>query len=155
LVLPVIIVSTEEALLAVPGIQREAAYALGSTKWQVLRRVVLPQARSGILTGAILGVARGAGETAPLLFTGCAYFLPRLPVVHVPHTPLWVINPLDQFMQLSYHIFIMSTQSHNPTEVRPIIFGTALVLVSLTFLMNLGAILWRRRFRRLLEQARV
>ncbi|OGP84547.1 MAG: phosphate ABC transporter, permease protein PstA [Deltaproteobacteria bacterium RBG_13_65_10] len=155
LVLPVIIVATEEALLAVPASQREAAYAVGATKWEVLRKIVLPQARSGILTGAILGVARGAGETAPLLFTGCAYFLPHLPVVQIPHTPVWVINPFDQFMQLSYHVFIMSTQSHNPTEVRPIVFGTALVLVSLTFLMNLGAILWRRRYRRLLEEARV
>jgi phosphate transport system permease protein len=154
LILPVIIVATEEALHAVPGSQREAAYAMGATKWQVLRRVVLPQARSGILTGAILGVARGAGETAPILFTGCAYFLPRLPVVRIPDTPLWVINPLDQFMQLSYHVFIMSTQSHNPTLVRPIVFGTALVLVALTFIMNLGAILWRRRYRRLREQAR-
>ena len=141
-------------LHAVPGSQREAAYAMGATKWQVLRRVVLPQARSGILTGAILGVARGAGETAPILFTGCAYYLPRLPIVQIPDTPLWVINPLDQFMQLSYHVFIMSTQSHNPTLVRPIVFGTAFVLVALPFLMNLGAILWRRRYRRLREQAR-
>ncbi len=155
LVLPVIIVSTEEALRAVPASQREAAYAMGATKWQVLQRVVLPQARSGLLTGAILSISRGAGETAPILFTGCAYFLPRLPVVQIPHTPVWVINPLDQFMELSYHIFIMSTQSHNPTLVRPIVFGTALVLVALTFLMNLTAILWRRRFRRMREQARV
>lgn len=154
LVLPVIIVSTEEALHAVPGSQREAAYAMGATKWQVLSRVVIPQARSGILTGAILGVARGAGETAPILFTGCAYYLPRLPIAQIPGTPIWMINPLDQFMQLSYHVFIMSTQSHNPTAVRPIVFGTALVLVALTFLMNLGAILWRRRYRRLREQAR-
>ena len=154
LVMPVIIVSTEEALHAVPASQREAAYAMGATQWQVLARVVIPQARSGILTGAILGVARGAGETAPILFTGCAYYLPRLPIVQIPDTPIWVINPLDQFMQLSYHVFIMSTQSHNPTLVRPIVFGTALVLVTLTFLMNLGAILWRRRYRRLREQAR-
>ena len=154
LVLPVIIVATEEALHAVAASQREAAYAMGATKWQVLSRVVIPQARSGILTGAILGVARGAGETAPILFTGVAYFMPRLPVVRIPETPLWVLNPLDQFMQLSYHVFIMSTQSANPTQVRPIIFGTALVLVTLTFLMNLGAILWRRRYRRLREQAR-
>jgi phosphate transport system permease protein len=155
LVLPVIIVSTEEALRAVPGSQREAAYAMGATKWQVLSRVVLPQARAGLLTGAVLSVSRGAGETAPILFTGCAYFLPRLPVVQIPHTPLWVINPLDQFMELSYHIFIMSTQSHNPTEVRPIVYGTALVLVVLTFLMNLTAILWRRHYRRMREQASV
>ena len=74
--------------------------------------------------------------------------------MRIPGTPIWVINPLDQFMELSYHIFIMATQSHNPTLVRPIQYGTTLVLVTLTFLMNLGAILWRRRYRRLREQAR-
>ena len=90
LVLPVIIVNTAEALTAVPRSHREASFALGATRWQTVRRVVLPQARSGILTGSILSISRGAGETAPILFTGCAYFLPRLPLVHleIPFTGL-------------------------------------------------------------------
>ncbi len=148
LVLPVIIVTTEEALQAVPQSHREAAYALGATRWQMVRRVVLPQARAGMLTGAILSVSRGAGETAPILFTGCAYFLPRLPIVHLPVLNIPVINPLDQFMELSYHIFIMATQSTNAILTRPIQYGTTLVLLGLTFLLNLAAIALRAKFRR-------
>jgi len=145
LVLPVVIVSTEEALRAVPVSHREAAFALGATPWQVVRRTVLPQAYPGILTGAILSVSRGAGETAPILFTGCAYFLPRLPVTEFFGIPM--INPLDQFMELSYHIFIMATQSTDAQATRPIQYGTTLVLVALTFLLNLAAIVTRNRFR--------
>jgi len=152
LVLPVIIVSTAEALNAVPRSHREAAFALGATRWQVVRRVVLPQAKAGILTGSILSISRGAGETAPILFTGCAYFLPRLPLAHlqVPFTSLSIplVNPLDQFMELSYHIFIMATQSTNATETRAIQYGTTLVLIGLTFCLNLGAIVLRTRARR-------
>ena len=152
LVLPVVIVSTEEALRAVPVSHREAAFALGATPWQVVRRAVLPQAYSGILTGAILSVSRGAGETAPILFTGCAYFLPRLPVTEVLGIPM--INPLDQFMELSYHVFIMATQSTDAVATRPIQYGTTLVLVALTFLLNLTAIVARHRFRRRWSGAR-
>ena len=148
LVLPVIIVSTEEALNSVSVSLREAAFALGATKWQVGRNVVLPQARSGILTGAILSISRGAGETAPILFTGCAYFLPRLPVFTIPYVHIPVINPLDQFMELSYHIFIMATQSTNVAATRPIQYGTTLVLIALTFLLNLSAIIFRIYFRK-------
>ena len=152
LVLPVIIVSTAEALNAVPRSHREAAFALGATRWQTVSRVVIPQARAGILTGSILSVSRGAGETAPILFTGCAYFLPRLPVAHIaiPFTGLSIpmVNPLDQFMELSYHIFIMATQSTNAAVTRPIQYGTTLVLVGLTFLLNLSAIWLRARYRR-------
>jgi len=147
LVLPVIIVSTEEALNAVPQSHREAAYALGATRWQVVSGVVLPQARAGILTGAILSISRGAGETAPILFTGCAYFLPRLPVTKL-FGLIPMLNPLDQFMELSYHIFIMSTQSTNTMATRPIQYATALVLLGLTFALNLTAILFRSHFRR-------
>ncbi len=151
LVLPVIIVSTAEALNAVPRSHREAALALGATRWQTVSRVVLPQARAGILTGSILSISRGAGETAPILFTGCAYFLPRLPVVHfqIPFTTLSLpmVNPLDQFMELSYHIFIMATQSTDAAVTRPIQYGTTLVLVGLTFMLNLGAIVLRTRYR--------
>jgi len=157
LVLPVVIVSTAEALMAVPRSLREAAFALGATRWQVVRGVVLPQAWSGILTGAILSVSRGAGETAPILFTGCAYYLPRLPVVRltVPLLGIQVpmVNPLDQFMELSYHIFIMATQSHNTMLTRPIQYGTTLVLVGLTFTLNLVAILARRRLSRRVVKA--
>jgi len=155
LVLPVIIVNTAEALTAVPRSHREASFALGATRWQTIRRVVLPQARSGILTGSILSISRGAGETAPILFTGCAYFLPRLPLVHleIPFTGLSVpmVNPLDQFMELSYHIFIMATQSTDAAATRPIQYGTTLVLVGLTFLLNISAIFLRVRYRRALE----
>ena len=155
LVLPVIIVNTAEALNAVPRSHREASFALGATRWQTVSRVVLPQARAGILTGSILSISRGAGETAPILFTGCAYFLPRLPLAHlsIPFTGLSVpmVNPLDQFMELSYHIFIMATQSTDATLTRPIQYGTTLVLVALTFLLNLAAITLRVRYRRGLE----
>lgn len=151
LVLPVIIVSTEEALNAVPQSHRSASMALGATKWQTIVSVVLPQARAGILTGAILSISRGAGETAPILFTGCAYFLPRLPVVELfGFIPM--INPFDQFMELSYHIFIMATQSTDAAKTLPIQYGTTLVLVSLTFLLNLFAIGFRIYFRRRLGQ---
>jgi phosphate transport system permease protein len=151
LVLPVIIVSTEEALNAVPQSHRAASLALGATKWQMIKSVVLPQARGGILTGAILAISRGAGETAPILFTGCAYFLPRLPVVKL-FGLIPMINPLDQFMELSYHIFIMATQSTDAETTLPIQYGTTLVLLGLTFLLNLTAILFRIHFRRKLGQ---
>ncbi len=147
LVLPVIIVSTEEALNTVPQSHRAASLALGATKWQTIKNVVLPQARGGILTGAILAISRGAGETAPILFTGCAYFLPRLPMVKL-FGIIPMINPLDQFMELSYHIFIMATQSTNSELTRPIQYGTTLVLIGLTFLLNLTAILYRIYFRK-------
>ena len=147
LVLPVIIVSTEEALNAVPQSQRSASLALGATKWQTIWHVVLPQARGGILTGAILSISRGAGETAPILFTGCAYFLPRLPVVHL-FGVIPIVNPFDQFMELSYHIFIMATQSLDAVKTLPIQYGTTLVLISLTFFLNFTAIIFRIHFRK-------
>ena len=157
LVLPLIIVSTQEALSAVPWSYREASYALGATKWKTIFLVVLSQARAGILTGAILSVSRGAGETAPILFTGCAYFLPRLPVVNfkVPllNLELPVINPMDQFMELSYHIYIMATQSINVQKTLPIQYGTTLVLLGITFLLNIGAIVLRSRYRRRLKKS--
>lgn len=152
LVLPVIIVSTEEALNSVPQSHRSASLALGATKWQTIRDVVLPQARGGILTGAILAVSRGAGETAPILFTGCAYFLPHLPVVNL-FGVIPMINPVSQFMELSYHIFIMATQSVDAEKTLPIQYGTTLVLIAVTFLFNLFAIIVRYFFRKKLGQA--
>jgi len=134
--LPTVIVTAEEALRTVPREMREASMALGATKWQTIWHVLLPQAMPGILTGAILSVSRGAGEVAPIMFTGAAYFLPYLPS-----------SPFDQFMELGYHIFVLSTQSPNVDQTKPILYGTVLVLLLLTFLLNLTAILLRARMR--------
>ena len=134
--LPWTITASEEALKTVPNSYREGALALGATKWQAIRTNVLPYAVPGMLTGTILGLARAAGETAPILFTGAAFFLPFLPS-----------SPLDQFMALPYHLYVMSTQHHAITLVRPIAYGTALVLVVLVFAMNLAAIILRYRLR--------
>lgn len=136
LTLPVVIVSTEEALRTVPREHREAALALGSTRFETLYKVVLPQATPGILTGAILAVARGAGETAPILFTGAAYFLPHLPT-----------RPYDQFMNLGYHVYVMATQSPDIDATKPILYGTVLVLLLVTILLNLSATVLRARLR--------
>mgnify|MGYP000978083209 CR=1 FL=1 len=149
LVLPVIIVSTEEALNAVPQSHRTASLALGATKWQTIWHVVLPQARGGILTGAILAVSRGAGETAPILFTGCAFFLPHLPVTNL-FGVIPMVNPFEQFMELSYHIFVMATQSVDAEKTLPIQYGTTLVLLAMTFLLNLTAIVFRIRHRKMI-----
>ncbi|MCY1079857.1 phosphate ABC transporter permease PstA [Archangium lansingense] len=137
LTLPVVIVSTEEALRAVPMDHRTASLALGATKSQTLARVVLPGALPGILTGAVLAVSRGAGEVAPILFTGAAYFLPDLP------------NTLNsQFMHLGYHTYVLATQSPDVEATRPLLYATVLVLLALTFALNLVAVLIRARTRR-------
>ncbi|MBE0573124.1 MAG: phosphate ABC transporter permease PstA [Ignavibacteriaceae bacterium] len=152
LVLPIVIVSTLEALNSVPKSHRDASYGLGATKWQTIKNVVLPQARPGILTGTILAISRGAGETAPILFLGAAFFLPNLPVADlcIGDYCIPMINPTEQFMYLAYHIFIMATQSANPTKTLPIQYGSTLVLIVLTFLLNITAIIFRYRFRKLL-----
>jgi phosphate transport system permease protein len=137
LTLPVVIVSVEEALKTIPRELREASLALGATKWQTIRKVVLPGSMSGIMTGTILAVSRGAGEVAPILFTGAAYYLATLPG-----------SLSDQFMVLGYHIYIMSTQSANVDQTLPIQFGTTLVLLILTFSLNIVAIILRYRIRR-------
>ena len=133
LTLPVVIVATEEALRAVPREHREAALALGCTKFEALSKVVLPQAMPGILTGA---VSRGAGETAPILFTGAAYFLPQLPT-----------KPYDQFMNLGYHVYVLATQSPDVDAAKPILYGTVLVLLMVTVCLNLVAMALRSRLR--------
>ena len=141
--LPIIIVATEEALRAVPQAERAGALALGATKWQTIRHVVLPQAIPGILTGVVLVVSRGAGEVAPIMFTGAAYYLPYLPKL-----------PTDQFMTLGYHIFVMTTQSPDIDATVPIAMGATLVLLALTFSLNIIAIIIRSRTRRQLSKGR-
>jgi len=136
LTLPVVVVATEEALRAVPRELRDASLALGATKLQTVTRVVLPEALGGVLTGSILAISRGAGEVAPIMFTGAAYFLPFLPS-HVN----------DQFMNLSYHVYVLATQSPDVDRTKPLLYGTVLVLLMLTFLLNLVAVLIRARTR--------
>lgn len=136
LTLPVVIVATEEALRVIPRELREASYALGATRLQTIWRIIIPQAMPGILTGAILAVSRGAGEVAPIMFTGAAYYLPYLPKA---------LN--DQFMEMGYHIYVMATQSPDIEKTKPILYGTVLVLLVLTFALNFIAILIRSRLR--------
>ncbi|HEX7832799.1 MAG TPA: PstA family ABC transporter permease [Thermoanaerobaculia bacterium] len=136
LTLPTVIVATEEALRTVPHDLREASLALGATRWETIRRVVLPGSLSGILTGAILGISRGAGEVAPILFTGAAYYLPFLPG-----------RVTDQFMHLGYHVLILSTQSPDVEATKPLLYGTVFVLLALTFLLNLAGVIIRMRTR--------
>lgn len=137
MILPTIIVTSEEALRAVPRSLREASLALGATKWQTIWRTVLPGALPGMLTGSILAIGRAAGETAPILFTVAAFFLPRLP------GSIW-----DQVMALPYHLYILATQHPASEAVRPRQYGTALVLLLLVLGVNLVAMYLRRRFRR-------
>ena len=133
--LPVIISTTEEALHSVPSSFRVVSTSLGATRWQTVRRIILPQALPGIITGVILGLERAAGETAPLLFTGATFFLPQL-----PH------SPLDATMALPYHIFIISTQIPGmPIQIQ---YGTVLVLLVFVLGMNLVATLIRSRARK-------
>jgi len=140
LTLPWTITASEEALKTVPRSYREGALALGATPWQTIRTNVLPYAVPGMLTGAILGLARAAGETAPILFTGVAFFWPMLPAF-----PKVLFS---QFMALPYHLFIMSTQHHEIAKVRPLAYGTAAVLIALIVLMNFIAVFIRYRFRK-------
>ena len=140
LTLPVVIVSVEEAIRTIPVEMREASLALGATKWQTIKRVVLPGSVAGILTGTILAISRGAGEVAPILFTGAAYFLSDL-----PH------SLSDQFMSLGYHIYIMSTQSSDVDGTLPIQFATTLVLLLLTFSLNAISVGIRYRIRQIVK----
>jgi phosphate transport system permease protein len=132
--LPVIISTAEESLRAVPQAFRTVSISLGATRWQTIRRIVLKEALPGILTGVILGLERAAGETAPILFTGAAFFLPRF-----PH------SPLDATMALPYHLFVISTQvPEMPVQIQ---YGTALVLLAFVLTMNLIATVIRSRAR--------
>ena len=128
--LPVVIVATRESLQAVPHAFREACWNMGATRWQTIRRVVLPNSISGILTGVILEVSRTAGETAPIMFTGAAFFLPFLPQ-----------SVFDQTMAMSLHLFVIATQVPGVPEGLP--YGVALVLISMVLIMNATSIAFR------------
>ena len=137
LTLPWTITASEEALKTIPNSYREGALALGATKWQSIRTNVLPFALPGMFTGIVLGLARAAGETAPIMFTGAAFYLPMLPK-----------SLGDQFMALPYHLYVMATQHHAISQVRPLAYGTALVLIILILLMNMTVFILRYRLRR-------
>ncbi len=132
--LPVVIVATRESLQAVPHAFREACWNMGATRWQTIRRVVLPNAVSGILTGVILEVSRSAGETAPIMFTGAVFFSPFLPQ-----------GVMDQTMAMSLHLFVVSTQVPNVPENLP--YGVALVLIGMVLIMNSISIAFRMHLR--------
>ncbi|MDD5692505.1 MAG: phosphate ABC transporter permease PstA [Candidatus Omnitrophica bacterium] len=135
MILPIIITTSREALESVPQSFREVSLSLGASKWQTIRHIVLPNAIPGILTGTILGLGRAAGETAPILFTVAAFYLPQLPK-----------SIFDQAMALPYHLYVISTQVPNVDE--KIRYGTALVLLTLVLFMNLIAIIIRYNFRK-------
>ena len=135
LVLPLVIRTTEEALKAVPNSYRTGSLALGATKLQTIRKVVLPAAFPNITTGLILSIGRVSGETAPILFTVAAYFLPKLPN-----------SIFDQVMALPYHLYVIATSGTDIEASRPVAYGTALVLIVIVLLMNLLATFLRRHF---------
>ncbi len=137
LTLPWTTTASEEALKTVPNSYREGALALGATKWQSIQTNVLPNALPGMLTGTVLGLARAAGETAPIMFTGAAFFLPFLPR-----------SLSDQFMALPYHLYVMATQHHAISQVRPLAYGTALILILLVLGMNMSVVILRYRLRK-------
>lgn len=138
--LPVIIGASEEALKAVPNTYREASLAMGATKWQTIRKVVMPAAFPGIITGSILGLSRAAGETAPIMYTGAVFFTPELPS-----------SILDEVMALPYHIYVLATSGTHIEATRHLQYGTALVLIVLVFGMNLAAIILRSKMRKKLR----
>ncbi|MCX8053549.1 MAG: phosphate ABC transporter permease PstA [Armatimonadetes bacterium] len=135
LILPVVITSSEEALLSVPKSFRDGSLALGATKWQTIWRVVLPNSAAGIITGVILGIGRAAGETAPIMFTAAAFYLPRLPR-----------SVFDDCMALPYHLYVVASEMFDSPE--KVQWGTAFTLLMIVLAMNLVAAVIRARFRR-------
>jgi len=144
LTLPVVIVATEEALSAVPNSMREGSYACGATKWQTIKKIVLPRAAPGIMTGMILAIARGAGEVAPLMLVGVVKLAPELPVDGV----FPFVHAQRSFMHLGFHIFDLGFQSQNSEAAKPMVFTTTLLLISIILLLNVAAIWLRGRLRR-------
>ena len=151
LTVPVVVVATEEGLQSVPQAVRDGARALGATRWQTLRRVVLPYAAPGILTGAILAVARAAGEVAPLMVTGVVKLAPSLPLDAVPP----FLHLERKFMHLGFHIYDVGFQSPNVEAAKPMVFATVLVLIVLVVVLNVTAVTLRNRLRRKLRSAAV
>ncbi len=143
LTLPVVIVATEEAIAAVPQTMREGSYGAGASKWQTIRRIVLPQAMPGIMTGMILAMARGAGEVAPLMLVGAVKLAPDLPVSE--HAPF--VHPERSFMHLGFHIYDLGFQSPDSEAARPLVWTTTLLLISIVLVLNLAAIIIRSRLR--------
>lgn len=134
--LPYVITTTEEALRRIPASTREAALAVGATQFESIRDVVLPSALPGILTGVVLTLSRAAGETAPILFTGVAFYINK---------PSGFLN--QEFMALPYHLYMLSTQHQAIEQVRPLAYGTALVLIAVVFVLNLSAFYIRYKYR--------
>ncbi|MBL8727564.1 MAG: phosphate ABC transporter permease PstA [Planctomycetes bacterium] len=144
LTLPVVIVATEEALAAVPSSMREGSYACGASKWQTIRRIVLPRAMPGIMTGTILAMARGAGEVAPLMLVGAAKWVPELPFDgEAPY-----LHPSRSFMHLGFHIYDLGFQSQNSEAAKPMVFTTTLLLIGVIMVLNVTAVFLRSRLRR-------
>ena len=154
LTLPVVIVATEEALAAVPGSMREGSYACGASKWQTIKRIVLPRAMPGIMTGMILAMARGAGEVAPLMLVGAVKLAPDLPVDlgnwsgTLGPIPTGPIHLDRSFMHLGFHIYDVGFQSPDSEAARPMVFTTTLLLIAIVVLLNLGAMWLRTRLKR-------
>jgi phosphate transport system permease protein len=144
LTLPVVIVATEEALSAVPSSMREGSYACGASKWQTIRRIVLPRAAPGIMTGTILAMARGAGEVAPLMLVGAVKLAPDLPLDGV--TPF--VHPERSFMHLGFHIYDLGFQSQNSEAAKPMVFTTTLLLIAVIAGLNVAAVILRTRLRK-------
>jgi len=144
LTLPVVIVATEEALSAVPNSMREGSYACGASKWQTIRRIVLPRALPGITTGMILAMARGAGEVAPLMLVGAVKVAPQLPI----DGTFPFVHPERSFMHLGFHIYDLGFQSQNSEAAKPMVFTTTLLLISIVVVLNLAAIAVRARLHR-------
>lgn len=145
LTLPVVIVATEESLAAVPNSMREGSYGCGASKWQTIRRIVLPRAMPGIMTGMILAIARGAGEVAPLMLVGAVKIAPELP---------FSIHPGEQFgmnrsfLHLGFHIYDLGFQSQNSEAAKPMVFTTTLLLIGVVASLNIAAVILRGRLRR-------
>ncbi len=144
LTVPVVVVATREGLMAVPQSWRDGSLALGATRWQTLKKIILPAAMPGILTGLILAVSRAAGEVAPLMLTGAVKLAPSLPVDGIPP----FLHLQRKFMHLGFHIYDVSMQSPNVEAAKPMAFATTVVLLALVLLLNLTAIIVRRRLRR-------
>lgn len=144
LTLPVVIITTEEALSAVPSSMREGSYACGASKWQTIQRIVLPRALPGIMTGMILAMARGAGEVAPLMLVGAVKLAPELPIDGV----FPFIHPQRSFMHLGFHLFDLGFQSSNSEAAKPMVYTTTLLLIGIIAFLNIAAVWIRGRLRR-------